>query len=571
MVSELLVSFGKAILDYFCSNFDEKTEFRLSIDDYTFAECARIAQVDEAELFQALQKQETLYEDNPLIALAIGAYQVKIGGDIATLQETGTDSYYEKIREYYPQYKAQSVQDIMNNYFRERQDKLWSSIQTLFKKHNRNILIPQERGGPYRYVRYPYEARELTNTELLRWADIFIEKNIAPNQPDMSYDSFCNRLDNKLHLAFQNNLTKSIKHTIFNFYKIWDGRSYNEILNRKPRRPYTKNDTDATTSGHISVKIDDNTPLFSDTESGEPVTDIHRIQRICFLESNKAYLIRYEGDDVYTVQHGEIEEGSRCAVLSSRQILNSEELSCEKYNNITNSFETRLTGHENEQTTDGEQAIRIYVYEFIAEDTLCKELGLAIKPLTIPVRCLGGLKKRNGHYYSFCLPVFEFDFNNEQLGDKPPQAKQKEVRLDYQAVRLDNNRLDLNKPVPLVNNSLTPDTILIKPGEHTIDWNRNYPPIKITIDSADELRYDGEISCMAPACCGWEYTTEYIKPVVQQTENTDSQKIIQGFSINFEWDKIDSSSQPEYMQRNFRNQNRFYPETIQKLLQRGIQ
>ena len=76
---------------------------------------------------------------------------------------------------------------------------------------------------------------------------------------------------------------------------------------------------------------------------------------------------------------------------------------------------------------------------------------------------------------------------------------------------------------------------------------------------------------MAPACCGWEYTADYIKPVVQQTENTDSQKIIQGFSINFEWDKIDSGSLPEYMQRNFRNQNRFYPETIQKLLQRGIQ
>ena len=78
MVSNLLVSFGKAILDYFCSNFDEKTEFRLSIDDYTFAECARIAQVDEAELFQALQKQGTLYEDNPLVALAVGAYQEQI-------------------------------------------------------------------------------------------------------------------------------------------------------------------------------------------------------------------------------------------------------------------------------------------------------------------------------------------------------------------------------------------------------------------------------------------------------------------------------------------------------------
>lgn len=566
MVSNLLVSFGKAILDYFCSNFDEETEFKLSIDDYTFAECARIAQVDEAELFQALQKQETLYEDNPLVALAIGAYQVKIGGDIATLQETGTDSYYEKIREYYPQYKAQSVQDIMNNYFRERQDKLWSSIQTLFKKHNRNILVPQERGGPYRYVRYPYEARELTNTELLRWADIFIEKNIAPNQPDMIYDSF-----DKLCLEFQNNLTKSIKHTIFNFYKIWDGRSYNEILNRKPRSPYTKNDTDATTSGHISVKIDDNTPWFSDTETGEPVTDIRRIQQRCFLESNKAYLIRYDCDDVYTVQHGEIEEGSLCAVLSSHQILNNEELSCEKYNNITNSFKTKLPGHENERTINGRQDLCVYVYEFIAAYSLCKELGLTIKPLTIPVRCLGGLKKRNGHYYSFCLPVFEFYFDGEQHNDKQLQAKQREVRLDYQAVRLDNNRLDLNKPVPLVNNSLTPDTILIKPGEHTIDWNRDYPPIKITIDSDDGLYHNSEIPCMAPACCGWEYTADYIKPVVQQTENTDSQKIIQGFSINFEWDRIDSGSLPEYMQRNFRNQNRFYPEAIQKLLHRGIQ
>lgn len=570
MVSELLVSFGKAILDYFCSNFDEETEFKLSIDDYTFDECVHIAQVDEAKLLQALQKQETLYEDNALVALAVGAYQVKIGGDVVKLQETGTDSYYEKIREYYPQYKAQSVQDIMNNYFWESQDKLWRTIQALFNNNKRKLLIPHERERSYRYVQYPIYARELTNTKLLRWADIFIERNIAPNQPDMSYYSFCNRLNNKLHLEFQNNLTEAVKRTIFNFYKIWDGRSYKEILNRKPRSPYTKNNTGSATLVPTIVEIYDDTLRFY-TESGEPVTDIHRIQRLCFLESNKTHLIRYEGDDVYTVQHGEIEEGSRCAVLSFRKILNNEELSCGEYNNITNSFKTKLTGHENEQTTDGEQAIRIYVYEFIAENPLCKKLGLAIKPLTIPVRCLGGLKKRNGHYYSFCLPVFEFDFNNEQLGDKPPQAKQKEVRLDYQAVRLDNNRLDLNKPVPLVNNSLTPDTILIKPGEHTIDWNRNYPPIKITIDSDDGLCHNSEIPCMAPACCGWEYTADYIKSVVQQTENTDSQKIIQGFSINFEWDKIDSGSLPEYMQRNFRNQNRFYPETIQKLLQRGIQ
>ena len=570
MVSELLVSFGKAILDYFCSNFDEETEFKLSIDDYTFAECVHIAQVDEAKLLQALQKQETLYEDNALVALAIGAYQVKIGGDVAKLQETGTDSYYEKIREYYPQYKAQSVQDIMNNYFWESQDKLWHTIQALFNNNQRKLWIPHERERAYRYVQYPIYARELTNTKLLRWADIFIEKNIAPNQPDMSYYSFCNRLNNKLHLEFQNNLTEAVKRTIFNFYKIWDGRSYKEILNRKPRSPYTKNNTGSAMLVPTIVEIYDDTLRFY-TESGESVTDIHRIQRICFLESNKAYLIRYEGDDVYTVQHGEIEEGSRCAVLSFRKILNNEELSCEKYNNITNSFKTKLPGHENERTINGKQDICVYVYEFIAKDPLCKKLGLAVKPLTIPVRCLGGLKKRNGHYYPFCLPVFEFDFNNEQLGDKPPQAKQKEVRLDYQAVRLDNNRLDLNKPVPLVNNSLTPDTILIKPGEHTIDWNRNYPPIKITIDSDDGPCHNSEIPCMAPACCGWEYTADYIKPAVQQTENTDSQKIIQGFSINFEWDKIDSGSLPEYMQRNFRNQNRFYPETIQKLLQRGIQ
>lgn len=568
MDTALLENFGETVLQYFCSNFDEETEFKLSIDDYTFAECVRIAQADEEELLQALQKQETLYEGNALVALAIGAYQVKISGDIETAIKKETASYYEKIREHYPQYKNQSDQDIMNNYFSESQDKLWSTIQILFKTHNRKLWIPHERERAYRYVQYPIYARELPNKKLLRWADIFREKNIAPNQPDMSYYSFCNLLNNKLHIEFGEKLTESIKHTIFNFYKIWDGRSYEEI--RTPRSPYTKNNTHAATLVPAIVGIYDNTLQFY-TKSGESVTDIHPIQRICFLQSNKAYLIRYEGDDVYTVQHGEIEEGSCCAVLSSRQILNNEELSCGKYNNITNSFETRLTGHENARTINGKQDICVYVYEFIAEDPLCKKLGLTIKPLTIPVRCLGGLKKRNGHYYSFCLPVFEFYFNNEQLGDKSPQAKQKEVRLDYQAVRLDNNRLDLNKPVPLVNNSLTPDTILIKPGEHTIDWNRDYPPIKITIDSADGLCHDSEIPCMAPACCGWEYTADYIKPVVQQTENTDSQKIIQGFSINFEWDKIDSGSLPEYMQRNFRNQNRFYPETIQKLLQRGIE
>jgi|GEM_PF-1656866 len=570
MDTALLENFGKTVLQYFCSNFDKETEFKLSIDDYTFDECIRIAQVDKEKLIPALQKQETRYGGNPFIALAIGSYQVKIGGDVAKFQETGTDSYYEKIREHYPQYKALSDQDIMNNYFSESQDKLWHTIQALFNNNQRKLWIPHERERAYRYVQYPIYARELTNKKLLGWADIFREKNIAPNQPDMSYHSFCNRLNNRLHLEFPTILTESIKRTIFNFYKIWDGQSREEILNRKPRSPYTKNNTDSAAPVPVIVEIDNNTLRFY-TETGEAVTDIQRIQRIYFLESNKTHLIRYEGDDVYTVQHGEIEEGSRCAVLSSRQILNNEELFYGKYNNITNSFETKLTGHENERTINSRQELCVYVYEFIAENPLCKKLGLAIKPLTIPVRCLGGLKKRNGHYYSFCLPVFEFDFDSGQHSDKQLQAKQREVRLDYQAVRLDNNRLDLNKPVPLVNNSLTPDMILIKKGEHTIDWNRDYPPIKITIDSDEGLLHDSEIPCTASAYCGWEYTADYIKPVVQQTENTDSQKIIQGFSINFEWDKIDSGSLPEYMQRNFRNQNRFYPETIQKLLQRGIE
>ena len=100
----MLKRFGQVVLDYFLVNYPNTNSFKLSVDDYTFSEFVLMANLEEEKVIKAIQAKETFCNDD-LEALAIAAYQVKIVGDVESIQSSGSDSYYQKIKDNYTSYK----------------------------------------------------------------------------------------------------------------------------------------------------------------------------------------------------------------------------------------------------------------------------------------------------------------------------------------------------------------------------------------------------------------------------------------------------------------------------------
>lgn len=138
----MLRRFGQVILDYFLINYPAVCSFKLSVDDYTFAEFAMLADVDENEIIKLIQSKDTFCHDD-FEALAIAAYQVKLVGDVDSLVSFGSDSYYQKIKDNYYSYRFSDNNSICNGYF-ANQINLWRRVQSLFKKNGRNLEIPED-------------------------------------------------------------------------------------------------------------------------------------------------------------------------------------------------------------------------------------------------------------------------------------------------------------------------------------------------------------------------------------------------------------------------------------------
>ena len=112
----MLKKFGQIVLDYFLINYPNTYSFKLSIDDYTFSELSIMAGIDEEKIIKVIRSKGTFFS-NDLEALAIAAYQVKIVGDVDSVMTSGSDSYYQKIRDNYSSYKFSDNNSICTNIF----------------------------------------------------------------------------------------------------------------------------------------------------------------------------------------------------------------------------------------------------------------------------------------------------------------------------------------------------------------------------------------------------------------------------------------------------------------------
>lgn len=481
-MSDLIVlqKFGQVVLDYFLINYPNTYSFKLSIDDYTFSELAMMAGEEEDRIIKAIQKKDTSYS-NDLEALAIAAYQVKIVGDIESIQSSGSDSYYQKIKDNYDSYKNSDNNSICNGYF-SNQIFLWGKVKSIFERYGRSLTLPSDHYGAGRFVQYPVKSHELKNSELLEYANIFIHRGLQPYDITITYQAFCS-------LMFPYNRNESFKRTIFNFYKIWDGRTKGEILSRSAR---TNSHRDLNTvDTNIVLDYLESKIVFYNQESGERVLDYSKIQQLLFSYSNKVIFVQNEDNDFYSAKKNKIDYGLNFVVISKNALqIPMEDL----INDFHQACEREL--------------LNVYYVQFSKE--VCSKLGIetAQKP---PVSLVGGLKKSRNTYYTFCLPAIEF---SQPL---------KEMYINANRIDINSNRIELSS-LPCL------ETIKEQGGKVTIRFS-DYLPINFTVVEidTDSVLFD-EI--------GWDFSGARYLPVSIKNETDISVGSIVGFSSTIEFEPI---------------------------------
>lgn len=480
----MLKIFGQTILNYFLINYPDKCSFKLSVDDYTFSEFASMAGIPEEEIVKNIQKRDTYFYDD-LEALAKAAYQVKIVGDVDSIMSSGSDSYYQKIKDNYSSYKDSDNNRICNDYF-SNQINLWRKVQKLFKKNGRNLEIPEDHSGPGRYVQYPIKSHEMKNIDLLRWADKFRKRGLKPNDISVSYQVFCS-------LCCLKYGKESYKRTIFNFYKIWDGRSYSEILNRSQRTSTERDSNSFATKivmDYQTAKID-----FYNQESGEKIKNISEVQKIFYSQSNKVFFVQNEEDEFYSAKKNKIDFGLNFIIVAISDL------------NISDSF------LENKLKQDfGNEKLFVYVIKF--SEAVCTELHIdtAQKP---PLNLVGGLKKSRNCYYYFGLPAIEFS------------EQQKVMFVNTNKVPIDSNRVVLSELQCL-------KSVIIKKGGNVVIQLPDYLPIKFEVVDIDFER-------KSPDEIGWGKVKSRYVPVTLASESKEHKESIIGFISTFKFKPVHSS------------------------------
>ena len=505
----MLRKFGKIILDYFLINYSNCYSFKLSVDDYTFSEFSRMVGFDDESIIRAIQSKETFFS-NELEALAIAAYQVKIVGDIESVLSNGTDSYYQKIRDNYPSYKDSDNNGICNGYFCN-QINLWNKVAKLFKEKGKNLEIPKDHHGAGRYVQYPVKSHEMKNSELLQWADKFRNQNLCPHDINISYQYFCS-------LFFPRSNNESYKRTIYNFYKIWDGRSYSDILNRRSRTNIVRDSSIVDTQivlDYWASKVE-----FYNKETGIKITSLGELQLLFYSKTNTVFFAQNEEDDFYSPRKNKIDFGLDFIIVSKAK-LDIQDIYLE------NKFQQKF----------GKEIIYVYVLEFSKEICVKLHIETAKKP---PLDLVGGLKKSRNCYYKFGLPTIEFS------------QPQHVMYINSNLIEIDSNRVVLSQ-LPCL------EQIRKKGGLVAIRLS-DYLPVNFLVEDIDSNGSHAEQ-------LGWEIdNTRFIPAYVRENDESDKGNII-GFNSTIDFKAIKKSSvsvdtrrafiiRNEYLENRFSKRNR---------------
>ena len=247
---QIIQAIGEEILDYLLASYPEGSDVKLTIDKYTFTQIYKNLGFTEAQVITALSDIQTL-TNGFAESLAVAAYQTIIAYDI------NQSRYYDKLQDAYKN-TLNSHSDVIR-YFEYGQDDMWQYVQKCFQRNNRKFHIPPSHEGPYRYVQYPYAQLVMSQSALIKFADVFNQFLIPHKAYTLqAFGKIIRSSNYSVYNDFQLRL-------IYSFYLAWDGQSSDDY--RRNRTTGSRHTTHEISSYIIYANDEDQSYILKKTIS----------------------------------------------------------------------------------------------------------------------------------------------------------------------------------------------------------------------------------------------------------------------------------------------------------------
>lgn len=105
---------------------------------------------------------------------------------------------------------------------------------------------------------------------------------------------------------------------MYNFYKVWDGRSYADILKRQKR--ILNNTITNSVDTRILLDYQQTRVDFFNRSTGEKITKFTELHPLLYTSANKIFFIQNDEDDFYSAMKDKIDFGLDFIVISKTDL-----------------------------------------------------------------------------------------------------------------------------------------------------------------------------------------------------------------------------------------------------------
>lgn len=479
---EILEKLGLIIIKEYIT--PQNKDFYLLVDEFMFKSFLEKLQekykISPDGVYSSLKDLKCNCHGNPNVAIAIASYQVMIFYSLD--KEASPDAYNEKLLSSeaykgitYQAYWYQETAPCAPEEGQAFQEKLWALLKKSFKIAN--IPDNKKRNEMDRYVQFP-KSQNILDTSIhtfrIKYADQFIKKGLEPNK-GITYQKFSNLFFDKK----QDYDDEILKRLVFSFYCMWDGNSYQEIiegkcLTREQREKEAK--TEFCIQIYDEVKIYINKEPINLNESQIDDKYLYRFNKHGII--NKGYVFIKDSDyNDWIPYNRAIDPEEEVLILTTEQT------------DFKKNIKDLISKGEIEVISAGKYKVLILSL---------KDRGsfdhFNIKLTQIQYFNLeGGIKSKRNTYYSFALPIVKLIKNKD---DKK-----------YQSIYLDS------KEYPIKQGQGTLPEYL-NPGKHSIKISDSW-------DSAEIIFYVEDKKDSRPENSSFGWVLNNIENKVYPSNNTD--------------------------------------------------
>lgn len=480
---EILEKLGIIIKDYFEDITPSNEYFYLLVDEFMFENFLEKLQkkdnISPREVYSSIKKSKCNCHGNPNVAIAIASYQVMIFYSLN--KEASPDAYNEKLlssKAYrdtgitYQEYWYQETAPHAPEEGQALQEKLWALLKKSFKIAN--IPDNKKRNEMDRYVQFP-KSQNILDTSIhtfrIQYADQFIKKGLEPNQ-GITYQEFSDLFFDKK----QDYDHEILKRLVFSFYCMWDGNSYQEIIEGKC---LTREQREKEAKTEFCIQIYDKVEIYINKE---PIN-------LNESQIDDKYLYRFNKHGIINKGYVFIKDSDYNDWIPYNRAIDPEEeilvLTTEKAD-FPKNIEDLITKGEIEVISAGMYKVLILS---LKDRESFDHFEIKFKQNQY-FYLEGGIKSKRNTYYPFALPIIKLTENTK-----------------YQNIYIDSKKhpIEHKNTIRLEN---------MPPGKHTIKISDSW-------DSAEIIFYveDGEYTRPKNISFGWVLNN--IENKVYPSNNTD--------------------------------------------------